>query len=293
VPCGAEWQMMCRFLLYMGPPVTLDLLTTRPEHSIVRQSYQSRLSSEPLNGDGFGIAWYTPDVSPEPARFCSIQPAWNSQNLRHLARVTRSEVVLAHVRAATSGMSVSEANCHPFTVGRFAFMHNGNIPAFSRLKRRLQQRLSDESFLQIGGTTDSEHLFALFRDRLTHGEGDGDPTSILADALAGTIDEVVELSRSVEQNGPSRLNLVVTDGIRAVVSRYASGAAEAPSLFFRHASRCVCEDGLFRMVEADEPGQAIVVASEPTTRQAGWQPVPQNHMLIVDRDRTVKLRGLD
>ena len=284
---------MCRFLLYMGPPVTLDVLTTRPEYSIIRQSYQSRYAKEPLNGDGFGIAWYSPDVSPEPARFCSIQPAWSSQNLRHLARVTRSEAILAHVRAASSGMSVSETNCHPFTVGRFAFMHNGAIAEFPKLKRRLQQRLSEESFLQIDGNTDSEHLFALFRDRLAEGKVDGNPTSMMADALGRTIEEAVELSCAIERNEPSRLNLVVTDGIRAVVSRYASGAAEAPSLFYRHTSQCMCEEGIFRMVETDEPGPAIVIASEPITRQAGWQPVPQGHMLIVDRDRTVKLRELD
>jgi len=277
----------------MGPPVALDVLTTRPEYSIVHQSYQSRLGREPLNGDGFGIAWYAPDVSPEPARFCSIRPAWNSQNLRHLARITLSGVILAHVRAATLGMTVSEANCHPFTVGRFAFMHNGSIANFPKLKRRLQQRLSEDSFLQIDGNTDSEHLFALFRDRLRCGDDDKEGTRVLADAVVGTIDEIVDLSRSVEAARTSRLNLVVTDGIRAVVSRYATGEAAAPTLFFRRASRCVCEEGVCQMVEADGPERAIIVASEPITRQADWQPVPQNHMLVIDADRSVTLRSLD
>ena len=114
---------MCRFVLYSGEPITLDLLTTRPEHSIIHQSFRSRLREEPLNGDGFGIAWYVPEISSEPALFRSVQPAWNNVNLLHLARVSRSPCVLAHVRAAT-GFAVSEPNCHPFNADRFAFMHN-------------------------------------------------------------------------------------------------------------------------------------------------------------------------
>src|SRR5687768_12944019 len=101
---------MCRFALYMGPPITLDLLTTLPQHSVIRQSFKSRMREEPLNGDGFGMAWYVPGISPSPALFRSIQPAWNNINLLHLSRVSVSPVILAHVRAATTGTSVSEAN---------------------------------------------------------------------------------------------------------------------------------------------------------------------------------------
>jgi len=83
-------------------------------------------------------------------------------NLRHLARVVRGPAILAHVRAASADTGVSEANCHPFVSGPLAFMHNGAVPEFSRLKRGLQQRLSNQAFSTIGGSTDSEHLFALF-----------------------------------------------------------------------------------------------------------------------------------
>ena len=39
---------MCRFTLYLGPPVRLSTLLTEPEHSLIRQSYQARERSEPL-----------------------------------------------------------------------------------------------------------------------------------------------------------------------------------------------------------------------------------------------------
>jgi glutamine amidotransferase len=62
-----------------------DLLT-RPARSIVTQSYSSRerLQHNPLNGDGFGVGWYSDpseDISKteEPASPCvftSVTPAW-------------------------------------------------------------------------------------------------------------------------------------------------------------------------------------------------------------------------
>ena len=84
-------------------------------------------------------------------RVIRLDPAWNDGNLHGLSRVTRSSVVLAHVRAATAGLGVSQVNCHPFTNGRLAFMHNGAVGGFFEIKRKLQERLSDTAFAQIGG----------------------------------------------------------------------------------------------------------------------------------------------
>ena len=64
---------MCRFALYLGPPITLGSLVTEPAHSIIHQSFESR-EREPLNGDGFGVAWYVRELSPRPATFRAISP---------------------------------------------------------------------------------------------------------------------------------------------------------------------------------------------------------------------------
>ena len=68
---------MCRLLAYKGPPVILDDLLYEPEHSIIKQSYDAREMEEPLNGDGFGVGWYAPRLSKNPAVFTSVRPAWN------------------------------------------------------------------------------------------------------------------------------------------------------------------------------------------------------------------------
>jgi len=281
---------MCRFVLYMGPPVTLDLLTTRPDHSIIRQSFKSRLRKEPLNGDGFGVAWYVPDLSPEPALFRSIQPAWNNVNLTHLSRVCRSPVILAHVRAAT-GFAVSEANCHPFNAGRFAFMHNGSVADFRKIKRRLVERLSDEAYLWIHGTTDSEHLFALFRDHVAR-RADMEPADAGAEALIATVADVRDLLKRSGATFRARLNIAVTDGKRAIVSRYATPGASAPSLWFRVGDQFVCHKGKCQMLDGDEP-TAVIVASEPITSEPEWREVPENHLLVITAEHQLQFRAID
>lgn len=285
---------MCRFALYMGEPVTLDLLTTRPEHSVINQSYRSRLRDEPLNGDGFGLAWYVPGISPVPAVFRSIQPAWNNINLLHLARVSVSPVILAHVRAATGGFSVSEANCHPFIADEFAFMHNGSVAEFKRIKRELREGLSDESYLWIHGTTDSEHIFAHFRDRVSERKKDGQKLSAtgLADSLESTILEIKRLTESVGATRRSLLNLAVTDGGQAVVSRYATHGERAPSLYFRVGSGYVCREDVCQMLDDEGPRETVLVASEPLTIEPGWRAVPQNHLLIIDQEHRIQLRPI-
>jgi glutamine amidotransferase len=46
--------------------------------------------------------------------------------------------------------------------GRLMWMHNGGIAEFDKIKRKLQNCLSEELFLFVQGNTDSEWAFALF-----------------------------------------------------------------------------------------------------------------------------------
>lgn len=283
---------MCRFALYMGPPITLDLLTTRPENSIIHQSFKSRLREEPLNGDGFGLAWYVPEISPEPAQFRSIQPAWNNVNLLHLARVSRSPVILAHVRAATDGFGVTESNCHPFATGRFAFMHNGSVGSFLALKRRFRESLSDDAYLSIHGTTDSEHLFAVFSDHVNQLRNKS-AVETMAAALRATIADIRKLTEAVGATRRSLINVAVTDGQCAVASRFTTDDSEGLSLHVRTGTEYVCEEGVCRMQDHGDDHATAIVASEPLTEEAGWMEVPRNHLVLVHPDYHCELRAID
>jgi predicted glutamine amidotransferase len=280
---------MCRFTLYLGPPILLSSLVTEPANSLIHQSFHSHLREEPLNGDGFGVAWYAHDVTEEPATFRSVTPAWNNPNLLSLARVVRSRCILAHVRAATQGLAVSEGNCHPFTAGPLAFMHNGDLGGFAAIRRRLLAGLSDEAFAGVRGSTDSEHIFAWYRDRLAEQDG-GDPARRLAGALRDTVRGLVELGRSAGVREHSYLNVAVTDGRSAVASRFTTDEpGNADSLFVNRGRRYVCEGGVCRMLSPEEGGGAVLVSSEPLSEEPGWEPLPVNHLAVVREDRSLEL----
>jgi predicted glutamine amidotransferase len=281
---------MCRWMMYLGPELALSQLLTEPAHSLIHQSYKAQLREEPLNGDGFGVAWYRPDRDPEAALFRSVGPAWSDVNLLHLARVTTSRAVFAHVRAASVGNAATLLNCHPFSWERFVFMHNGTVGGFSEIKRELRASLSDEAWDGVLGNTDTEHVFALFQDRWRALDDDMPALERMADALAATIAHVVQLARSV--GGECSLNLCVSDGERAVVSRFSSGERAAESLFVSAGRRYVCEEGVCRMLEDPGEGRATVVASEPLGDDPSWQEIPPGHLLLLDGHGGAEPRAL-
>ncbi len=63
---------MCRFVAYLGPPVTLGALLIHPPHALLRQAWAPRHQRHGcINADGFGAGWYDPARRPEPARYRS------------------------------------------------------------------------------------------------------------------------------------------------------------------------------------------------------------------------------
>jgi glutamine amidotransferase len=267
---------MCRFTLYLGPPVRLSSLLIDPAHSLIRQSTNSHEREEPLNGDGFGVGWYVPEFSDEPAVFRSITPAWNNRNLHNLSRVVASSCVLAHVRAATQWSGVNEANCHPFRFGKYLCMHNGDLGSFRKIRRKLLESVCDEAFSNVFGSTDSEHFFAVIIDELLKNRMDG-PVA-LATALDSAIQRVIALVAQYGDQEPSYLNVALTDGENAVVSRYNNDSEHPPESLYYYCGD-LYEPGSHGQLSYDE----VVVSSEKLTHDPGWQPVPPNHLIILSR----------
>jgi len=274
---------MCRFTLYLGPPIRLESLLIDPSHSLILQSFHSSEREEPLNGDGFGVGWYAPDQHQKPALFRSITPAWNNANLRSLASVVSSPCVMAHVRAASEGMGVSEANCHPFQHGRYLFMHNGHIGSFRSIRRTLLAQLREEAFDVIHGSTDSEHLFAVFIDDLA--DASLEDEHVLARCLNRAVWRVLDLVEELGGSAPSYLNLAVTDGDRAAACRFANDPERNPESLY------LIERELYQPVWRGSPGRrrderstSLVISSERLTDDGSWHAVEPNHMISIGRD---------
>ena len=285
---------MCRFLVYRGREILVSDLLTGSEQSLIRQSYQAREREEPLNGDGFGVGWYAHDIDPVPGVFTSTRPAWSNRNLRRLAEKIRSTCVLAHVRAASPGSAVTEANCHPFQYDHFLWMQNGVIPAFTRVQRRLRKRLADEFYNMIQGTTDTEHAFALFLHKLRKHLHDYN-LDTLQRTLAKTIRDLTKLHRETGSPETAFFNFAVTDGHNIIASRFASDPhVEPQSLYIAQGRRFVCTDGVYDMTPADGRVEAVILASEPlTSDREDWTPIPANHLVTISPELHVDLVPLD
>jgi glutamine amidotransferase len=92
---------MCRHFAYLGPPASLHDLVYAPPFGLERQSYEPRRQKHGLlNADGFGFGWYV-DGAPEPVRYRRAVPLWGEENIRGLAKVTRSGAILGAVRSAS------------------------------------------------------------------------------------------------------------------------------------------------------------------------------------------------
>jgi predicted glutamine amidotransferase len=281
---------MCRFLAYLGAPISMGALLYDPVDSLIKQSYAAREIEEPLNGDGFGVGWYHHDRSPDPALFVSVTPAWNNRNLRYLAPKVSSHCIAAHVRAASVG-DVAEANCHPFHYKDRLMMHNGGVEHFERIKRDLCNLLNEEIFLWVKGQTDSEHLFALF---LTHLEqyGGRPTTDQVADAFEAMIADLKKLMQQHAITAPAYLNMVYTDGRIAVGLRYVTDRSTPLTMYYSEGKKYVCTDNVCRMVRGtDKKEHAAMIVSEKLTDIADdFTAEPEHHFVLVDAERNVSFR---
>ncbi|HEX6312658.1 MAG TPA: ergothioneine biosynthesis protein EgtC [Acidimicrobiia bacterium] len=244
---------MCRHLVYLGARTTLEDLLLTPEHSLLRQAYAPRHQTHGAdNADGFGVAWYDFERRPEPARYRTPRPMWTDQSFASIAGMIRSTAVLAAVRSASPGMPVEESGTPPFVEGRWVFSHNGIVPGFQHgVGRELRRRLSERRATGILGASDSELLFGLVLDRL--------------DVGASPADAVSHVVRSVESVTTARLNLLLTDGKRAVATAW--------------------RNSLFVLDHRFADG-TTVVASEPHDSDPAWKAVPDGSVVEVNANQT-------
>ena len=281
---------MCRFLCYIGPEILLSDMLYSSKNSLILQSYKSKERKEPLNGDGFGVGWYTPQVGPTPCVFRSLTPAWNNQNLRRLSEHVKSSCFFAHVRAASPNMRICEDNCHPFQCGPYLWMHNGTIEGFSQIRRRLRASLPDHLYNNIEGTTDSEHAFAVFLNLL----GDtnpGHPARELGQTLVKTVAHLERWTGETNSTAPSYYNFAVTDGQSVAAIRYVSDPKLEPaSLYYAAGRKYECANGVCHLVSCEPTEKAVVIASERLSEDnSHWTRVAPNHLLTVSRDLKVNV----
>ncbi|MEV8588768.1 ergothioneine biosynthesis protein EgtC [Streptomyces sp. NPDC051180] len=245
---------MCRHIAFLGEPVALGELLVRPEHALLRQSWEPRTqSSGVVNADGFGVGWYA-EGDPLPARYRRAAPIWGDLSFADLARVVRSGALLAAVRGATLPGADGEAAAAPFTAGPWLFSHNGAVTGWPGSLAPAAGALPAEELLSLEARSDSALLWALVLHRLRAGDAPGR-------ALADTVRETAAAAPG------SRLNLLLTDGVTIAATAW--------------------ENGLWYLRGPDR----VVVASEPYDDDPRWREVP-GHTLVTATRADVTLTPL-
>lgn len=269
---------MCRFYgLRASAPTAVECCLARARNSLLTQSRRDLQGFE--NADGWGIATYE-DGTVRIRRDAAA--AHISEEFRAAAADTAAPTVLAHVRRATVGAMVMQ-NTHPFSWGRWAFVHNGTVPYFEELRRRMLARMSPEHRDAIRGSTDSEHIF-----HMVLSAREANPGLPLLTALEGTLRRV---ARWCNELGPATrlgLNVLLTDGRAMVGSRWQrtlsylerERLADCDVCGLRHAS-----------CEPPEAYRAVVIASEPTTDEL-WQEVPERSVYEITPDFRLRVEPL-
>ncbi len=262
---------MCRLLAYLGSPIQPDKLIYEPEHSLYIQSYRPRETvTTSVNADGVGIGWYHSQKQTEPFIYKNILPIWSDINLPHLSRYIESECFLAYIRSATPGQAASLSNCQPFSDRHFLFTHNGFIDNFrATLYQPIRSHIKDTVYQKIEGTTDSEHIFALFLNELAAVDGNWEK------ALQGTLNT---LSKLAKPYGVKVLaNIVISDGNQLIASRCAIGSTP-PSLYW--------------LQNAPHFPNSVIIASEPLF-PGNWNPCPESSMICVTEDLKINMHPID
>lgn len=213
----------------------------------------TEINNHVTNADGFGVGWYHNNTFIDKsyatgintaAVFKDTLPAWSNTNLREICAATRSNCIVAHVRAASKNTGVSQQNCHPFKAGRLLFCHNGRIADYIKVRRALTSQLTDEAFVNVRGTTDSEGIFALMLTFLSKdGASDESPFTQtepfghkrLVAAVKKTMRAIESLMHEAGLTETyNTLNFSLTDGDTLVVTRFCNKNPNVPppSLYF-------------------------------------------------------------
>lgn len=292
-----------------------------------------------FNVDGFGMTWYTPTYSrfsqptpsstPKvhlwPALYKTIQPPLHDANFRSICSNTASNVVFAHIRAATS-TPITPTNNHPFIFGVHTIMHNGYISNFEKIKLKMCNQMSEEAYANIQGGTDTEHLAALFMTYLCPSAKDWESyhsVSEMRTALQKSIHTIISIqvaTESITERAPNDLNVAITDGRSLIASRFRDHKTEQPPSLYYSTSAGVTLNRQFPDHPDDtdgpsdpskdtkageegknshavrgrqEHGKHVIIASEPTTYKGEWELIEKNSIMLVEGGELIGIEKLD
>lgn len=241
--------------------------------------------------DGWGVAYY---IDSAPHVMKSASTALTDHLFQRVSGIVSSETVVAHVRKATQG-DLSVLNAHPFQYGRWVFAHNGDIPEFKQVRKKLLDEVAPHLRRFVLGDTDSEVVFFLFLSELQrHGPlGNNHGIDEVIAALGATVKRVRSICDTKERGHTSLLTLLVTNGATLAATR---GGKE---LFWSsYKTRCSDRDTCPSLApECEGPTETgfvnhLILSSEPLGGENIWHELDDDQVIGVDWRMRLVGRGL-
>eukprot|EP01091_Cochliopodium_minus_P018384 TRINITY_DN7444_c0_g1_i1.p1 TRINITY_DN7444_c0_g1~~TRINITY_DN7444_c0_g1_i1.p1 ORF type:complete len:471 (+),score=101.76 TRINITY_DN7444_c0_g1_i1:7-1419(+) len=311
---------MCRFIVYIGSyPIQMKKIILESKHNIFSDSMDSsrlwKLWTEfhqmsdildfvrrnhKVNADGCGIGFYIQHLT-EPIKFKSILPCWSNRNMMEISN-NKSSLFFAHIRAALPMSNICEANSHPFSFGKFLWMHNGGISKIDFLKPKILLLIGPKLTKMIQGTTDTELCGALYvhlLPRKNKGELDlyGEYTEReMSDTMERMLGLILRMqdenNEDHHESDPNSCNFCVSDGNIVIASRFrnANIYSQPPTLFYFEGDDKVDIGKSFTSSESLENYVGTVIASEPLTDDIKhWHLIPKNNLIVGKKNEKAKL----
>lgn len=246
---------MGRIAAYLGPRTTVATLIEGGSYSLAQQS-----SEYP---DGFALAWYPEDETPEPVSIRSGRPAARAEHLLEVPRRYSSECVVAGIRKARR-LPAGRDGLQPFADGRFLFSFDGELERYEEVfLRPLRDRLSDEAYQSLTSNEPDELLFATWLDALRGQESqDAEGMAAALEAMVGTVGDIATAAGVT-----ASFAVVATDG-HCLITLRAATQGPPPALYTIVAG-----------ADAPVPESARVIASEPLFPGA-WSSLDPHSLVI-------------
>jgi predicted glutamine amidotransferase len=259
---------MCR-LIGFASPVPTTLAAHLGDDQVAQFTDMSC-----VHADGWGTAWLAPNPqmgsAHSPTSYRSTLRGPDDRAFGHAFNAEPSNARLVHLRWATKGLAVTQANTHPFVADGIALAHNGAITPRSELDALLSPQLRQT----LHGSTDSERYLGVIRQEL--------PSS--PDLGTAVARAVLTLRRQFPH---ASLNaLVLTKA--TFIAVHASATSVAPplrELLARgtdHADLPLGHLDSYFLMRWRRATDGSLLFSSTGLHEQGWEPLPPESVTVVD-----------
>ena len=242
---------MCRIFYSLNQPNTESNM-----HRFLKQSDHLEKNTPGLDSDsdhhthpdGFGLAGFDNGkwtVYKNPRIYHQVA------NINGIVkRMASHSLVIGHIRKMDTTYSANKMeNTHPFYYRNHVFLHNGYLKHYQLHRTALRKRVPADLRVRIKGDTDTETMFYLFLSILRK-----------RNALLESVQEFFALIASIVPT--YNANIIYANKEYSLVTRYAKGPQEPPSLYWNRTKG------------------GVLITSEPMTKH--HELIPKNTAIIVN-----------